>query len=133
MIINPEYDLTRPIRTAIRSKAPYVGIPMPGHAPLIFKRSQLAGALKGVKPVYVEVEIHPNGDRVLTVEGTAGPTIRTRTRFISIPRSAFWNRNTETYQAMAKWKPTMMPKAKAAQSATFSYHSVGRGRPRIFP
>lgn len=118
MIINQDYDLTKPIQSAIKSKAPYVGVPMRGYAPLIFKRSQLAGALKGVKPVYMEVETYPNGVRVLTVEGTAGPRVRTRTRFVSIPRSAFWNRNSEAYQAMAKWKPTMAPKAKSAPKQT---------------
>ena len=45
MIINQEYDLTGAIQSAIKAKAPYVGVPMPGHAPLIFKRSLLAGAL----------------------------------------------------------------------------------------
>jgi hypothetical protein len=71
MIINSDYDLTKPIQSAIKSKAPYVGVPMPGHAPLIFKRSFLAGALQGVKPIYIEVDMVGGGNYVLTVEGTA--------------------------------------------------------------
>jgi hypothetical protein len=118
MIINPDYDLTKPIQSAIRSKAPYVGVPMPGHAPLIFKRSQLAGALKGVKVVHMEVEAYPSGVRVLSVEGTAGPRVRTRCRLVSVPRHAFWSRNTEPYQAMAKWKPTMAPARVKAPKQT---------------
>lgn len=114
MIINPDYDLTKPIQSAIRSKAPYVGVPMPGHAPLIFKRSLLAGALKGVKPIYIEVTLHDTGMRSLPIEGTDGPRVRTRCTLYSIHRKAFANWNSEVRKAMDKWKPSMAPaKVKA--------------------
>lgn len=118
MVINQEYDLTKSIQTAIKAKAPYVGVSMPGHAPLIFKRALLAGALKGVKPAYIEVEAHPNGVRTLTIEGTAGPRTRTRCRIISIDRKVFYNWQSEARKAMDKWKPTMAPKVKSAPKST---------------
>lgn len=118
MVANQEYDLTKPIQSAIKSKAPYVGIPMPGHAPLIFKRSILAGALTGVKPCYIQVNTLESGLRVLTVEGTAGPRVRTRCTLYSIHRKEFTGWNSEVKKAMDKWKPTMMPKAKAAPKQT---------------
>lgn len=119
MIINLEYDLAKPIQSAIKSKAPYVGVPMPGHAPLIFKRSLLAGALQGVKPIYIEVEDYENGVRVLTIEGTAGPRVRTRCRLISIPRKAFGMRNSEVKKETDKWKLSMLPKAKAPKQTKY--------------
>jgi hypothetical protein len=109
---NDDYDLAAPIQTAIKAKSPYVGVPMPGHAPLIFKRSLLAGALKGVKPVYIQVDTLDNGVRVLTVEGTAGAHVRTRCRIVSIARRCLtrgaWG---EERKAMDKWKPSMVSKA----------------------
>jgi hypothetical protein len=118
MIINPEYDLTKPIQSAMKSKAPYVGIPMPGHAPLIFKRSLLAGVLCGVKPIYMNVDVLENGVRVLTIEGVCGPRVRTRCRLVSIQRNALISCHSEVKKAMDKWKPTMMPKAKSAAKQT---------------
>jgi hypothetical protein len=119
MIINVDYDLTKPIQSAIKAKAPYVGVPMPGHAPLIFKRSLLAGALKGVKPVYIEVNVLESGLRVLTVEGTAGPRVRTRCSIYSIRREQFRLWGSEVKKAMDKWKPTMTLKVKAPKSTKF--------------
>ena len=72
MVANPEYDLARPLASALKAKAPYVGIPIPGHAPLIFNRLFLVRALKGVRPVHVEVLTHPDvADRWLVVDGLA--------------------------------------------------------------
>jgi len=120
MISNPDYDLAKPIQSAIKSKAPYVGVPMPGHAPLIFKRSLLAGALKGVKPIHIEVTNHENGLRTLTIEGTCGPRVRTRCTLYSIHRKEFGNWNSEVRKAMDKWKPTLAPaKSKAPKQTKF--------------
>ena len=119
MVINQEYDLTKSIQSAIKAKAPYVGVSMPGHAPLIFKRTLLAGALKGVKPIYIEVNTYPSGVRILTIEGTAGPNVRTRCRLVSIPRTAFQTWGSDVRDAMDKWKPTMTVKVKAPKQTKF--------------
>jgi len=73
-MIQSDYDLAKPLATALKAKAPYVGIPMPGHAPLIFRRELLVGSLKGVRVVNVEVQpslIGEDGCRYLVVDGTA--------------------------------------------------------------
>lgn len=104
--MNTEYDLARPLASALKASAPYVGIPIPGHAPLIFNRDKLKRALSGVKPIYIAVLIHDNGNRSLTVEGVAGPRCRTSLRMLSLPRSVFNpNRYSEPYMTMQKWNP----------------------------
>ena len=111
MVANPDYDLARPLASALKAKAPYVGIPIPGHAPLIFNRDKLQRALRGVKPVYIDVTVHENGERSLVVEGVASPHCRTSMRLRSLHRSVFNpNRYSAPYMAMEKWNPL---KAKA--------------------
>ena len=113
MQANQEYDLSKPLATAIKAKAPFVGIPMPGYAPLTLCRAKLAAALRGVKPLDIRVEV--NGDtRWLIVEGVASEgRVRTCMKMIATP-AAYW----KTYQgkeALAKWKESAAPKAKAAR------------------
>lgn len=82
-----EYDIARALQSALRAKAPYVGIPIPGHAPLIFERAKLQRALTGVTPVYIGCEIISADKRALVIEGCSGPRCRTRLRAFSIPRA----------------------------------------------
>ena len=117
MVFNPDYDLARPLASALKATAPYVGIPIPGHAPLIFKRSKLQNALRGVKPIYIDVAIDPAGERFLTVEGVASARCRTFMRMRSIHREAFHNRYSEPYNEMQKWNPLK----KAAAPRTSKY------------
>ena len=117
MVFNPDYDLARPLASALKATAPYVGIPIPGHAPLIFKRSKLQNALRGVKPIYIDVAIDPAGERFLTVEGVASARGRTFMRMRSIHREAFQNRYSEPYNEMQKWNPLK----KAAAPRTSKY------------
>jgi len=116
MVANPDYDIARPLASALKATAPYVGIPIPGHAPLIFKRSKLQNALRGVKPIYIDVAIDPAGERFLTVEGVASARCRTFMRMLSLHREAFHNRYSEPYKEMQKWNP-----AKAAAPRTSKY------------
>lgn len=103
MISNVEYDLSRPLATALRAKAPFVGVPIPGHAPLVFDRLKLARALNGVKPVDIQVEIIPHSRiRLLCVEGVAGPRVRTRLRMAALDPA--WHRTPEGRKAMGKWR-----------------------------
>lgn len=112
--MNAQYDLARPLASALRAKSPYVGLPMPGHAPLIFKRSLLVGALRGVKPVNIEVETLDNGARYLVIDSVASTRCRSRSRFVSIPRQRFKMWGTPEAKAMDKWsakgKPVTTPK-----------------------
>ena len=117
MVFNPDYDLARPLASALKATAPYVGIPIPGHAPLIFKRSKLQNALRGVKPIYIDVAIDPAGERFLTVEGVASARCRTFMRMRSIHRETFYNPFSEPYNEMQKWNPLK----KAAAPRTSKY------------
>ena len=119
--MNFEYDLARPLASALKATAPYVGIPLPGHAPLIFNRAKLKSALSGVKPVSVAVVIHDNGERSLTVEGVAGPRCRTFMRMRSLRRDVFSNWRSEPARAMKKWNPI---KAKAKRSTGAKYEKA---------
>ncbi len=113
MVMNPDYDLARPLASALKAKAPYVGIPIPGHAPLIFSRDKLQAVLRGVKPIYIAVTIHDNGERSLTVEGVAGPRCRTFMRIRSLSRQGFYNCRSDQYQAMEKWNPAKQNKPRS--------------------
>lgn len=84
MIANPEYDLSAALATAIKGRAPFVGVPVPGHAPLVLDRKRLAGALRGVTPTNIEVTWTECGKRSLLVEGRDG---RIRTRFKMVCRA----------------------------------------------
>ena len=117
MVANPDYDIARPLASALKATAPYVGIPIPGHAPLIFKRSKLQNALRGVKPIYIDVAIDPAGERFLTVEGVASARCRTFMRMRSIHRETFYNPFSEPYNEMQKWNPLK----KAAAPRTSKY------------
>ena len=105
MVMNPDYDLARPLASALNATAPYVGIPIPGQGPLIFNRSKLKNALNGVKPIYIAVVVHDNGERSLAVEGVASKHCRTSMRMLSLQRNGFYNRYSEQYKAMEKWNP----------------------------
>jgi hypothetical protein len=117
MITNPDYDLARPLASALRAKAPYVGIPIPGHAPLIFNRLFLFRAMKGVRPVNIEVLTFESGERYLIVDGIADERfnghvcigrVRHHMKVRSIPRARFraYGRNNPANE-MEKWKPTV--------------------------
>jgi hypothetical protein len=122
MIANPDYDLARPLASALRAKAPYVGIPLPGHAPLIFRRDFLARALKGVRPVNIEVKTWESGARYLVIDGVAderpGSRVRHHMKMRAIPRAEFrgWQRNSPRAE-MEKWKPTMAVSSAVAKAA----------------
>lgn len=103
--MNHEYDLAKPLASALKASAPYVGIPIPGHAPLIFNRAKLKSALRGVKPVYIDVEVHENGQRSLVVEGVASARCRTSLRMRSLQRNVFYSGRSEAARAMDKWNP----------------------------
>lgn len=109
MQTNPDYDLSKPIQTAIKASAPYVGIPLPGHAALMFKRERLSRALKGVRPVNIEVIVEDNGERYLLIEGYAG-RVRTRMRFRSL--SHRWFRTYEGRKALDAWHNAEFRKRK---------------------
>lgn len=125
MQMNLDYDLAKPLATALKVRAPYVGIPMPGHAPLTFDRKKLSACLKGVKPTNIEVivgdaeyktEINPTGkwndqkkisfhDRWIKVEGYAsGGRVRTRLIFKAIP-AHYW-RSWQGKAALKSWRET---------------------------
>lgn len=53
--MNPDYDLARPLASALKAKAPYVGIPIPGHAPLIFNRLLLVRAAQSTMAATVSI------------------------------------------------------------------------------
>lgn len=106
MIANQDYDLSRPLASALKAKAPFVGLPMPGHAPLIFKREILQRALKGVKVLYIEVElVEGSNRRMLVVEGSAGPRVRTRCKFVAIERHQLYGGgcNRSIWQEFQRW------------------------------
>lgn len=103
MISNSEYDLCGPIASAMKAKAPYVGLPIPGHAPLVFDRMKLTRALKGVKPLDIRVEcIEGSKVRLLCVEGIAGPRVRTRLRMAALDPA--WHKSHAGREAMGKWR-----------------------------
>lgn len=109
MVFNPQYDLARPLASALKAKAPIVGIPIPGHAPLIFNRLFLVRALKGVLPVNIEVEVLDSGERLLIVDGRAGESnrgwsVKHHMRVRSLHRGRWQDKKT-IEDAMAKWKP----------------------------
>jgi hypothetical protein len=106
MVFNPQYDLSRPLASALRAQAPFVGIPLPGHAPLIFNRLFLWRALKGVKPVHVAVQILEDGERLLIVDGVADERGRVRhhMKIRSLHRGR-WEDRRAIEAAMDKWKP----------------------------
>lgn len=94
------------LRSALRGKAKFVGLSMDGHAPLIFKRSRLVAALKGVTVLsaYVICGLEAvNGGsfthyakgtvRLLCVEGTAGMSTRTSFKMCSLTRAEAINGN----------------------------------------
>lgn len=121
MRINPDYDLSKPLQSALRSKAPYVGVPIPGHAPLIFKRSRLQGVLKGVTPTSIEctgfreTETRIIGGlkwevegwsqtRWLIIRGTASEgRVKTCVKMLSMRRSEFHGR-TDAGKEMERWR-----------------------------
>ena len=104
--MNLEYDLARPLQSALKAKAPYVGIPIPGHAPLIFNRLFLVRVLQGVKPVNIEVLTNDSGDRWLKVDGVINARCRTSFKTPSIPRARVLRYGTERDE-MDKWRPTI--------------------------
>jgi hypothetical protein len=80
MTVNPEYVFTTTFAKAIKGTAPFVGVPVPGHAPLVLDRKRLCGALRGVTPVNIEV-VWTGNARSLLVEGVDG-NVRTRMRMV---------------------------------------------------
>lgn len=117
MIINQDYDLSKPLATAIRAKAPFVAIPLPGFAPLTFKRDKLAAALHGVKPLDVRVIASNDGAaRWLVVEGVASEgRVRTCCKMIATP-AAFW-KTRQGREELAKWKDASRPTKAIADAA----------------
>lgn len=112
MQLNLDYDLAKPLASALKVKAPYIGIPMPGHAPLTFDRKKLSACLKGVRPTNIEVltnEDKPGSThtRWLRVEGYASNgRIRTKLTIKAIP-AVFW-RSREGKQALRDWRDAEM-------------------------
>lgn len=103
MISNEEYELSKPLASALKGKAPFVGLPIPGHAPLIFKREFLQRALKGVKPVYIGVEtVEGSTARALVIEGVAGSRVRTKYRLFPIDRNRLLGRGIHWNDPIAK-------------------------------
>ena len=149
MLHNPEYDLSRLLASALRAKAPYVGIPIPGHAPLIFNRLFLWRALKGVKPVNVEVQTHLTGERLLIVNGVAEEhfykgiclgRVRHHMKMRSLRRGR-WQDKRIIDEAMEKWKPTIAVKASPAPRVSRYDKAIAKlerqlaqlgSRPKIF-
>lgn len=124
MQVNHDYDLSKAVASAVRATAPFVGIPLPGHAPLTLQRKRLAAALKGVRPVSIEVltaeeyetvsvndgrnwrygseEIKSNV-RYLVIEGYANEgRVRTRMAMRAIP-AAYW-KTWQGKEALGKWR-----------------------------
>ena len=106
MITNVEYDLSQHLAVALSGRSPFAGIPIPGHTALIFPRAKLKTALRGVKPVSIQVTVTPDGARFLTVEGVAGARCRTFMRMRSLRRDVFLNPNSEESKTLSKWRPT---------------------------
>lgn len=103
MVMNQDYDLARPLQSALKAKAPFVGVPIPGHAPLIFQRDKLVRALKGVKPIHLYVEVYENGNRALIVDGVAGPRCHTHLKALSLQRNhlVHWG---DPMKAAERWR-----------------------------
>lgn len=106
MITNVEYDLSQPLAVALSGRSPFAGIPIPSHTALIFPRAKLKTALRGVKPVSIQVTVTPDGARFLTVEGVAGARCRTFMRMRSLRRDVFLNPNSEESKTLSKWRPS---------------------------
>lgn len=107
MQTNTDYDLAKPLATAIRAKAPYVGVPISGHAPLVFNRAKLCRALKGVKPLDVSIQaVEGSKVRLLVVEGIAGPRVRTKLRMAALP--VHWWKTYEGRTALGSWRDAEM-------------------------
>lgn len=85
MVMNPQYEISRALSTALKAKAKIVGIPIPGHAPLAFERTRLQRMLRGVRPYSIVVDIL-DSDRFLCVKGVANGSVRTSCRVRAIPR-----------------------------------------------
>lgn len=85
MQANHECEASRGLQSALKAKAKIVGIPIPGHAPLIFMRTKLQRCLKGVLPTSVIAVVNGNA-RWLCIEGNAG-RVRTKMRMLSMSRS----------------------------------------------
>lgn len=96
MNVNTEYDVSQALASAIKGTAPFCGVPVPGHAPLVLDRKRLAGALRGVTPVNVEV-VWDGQSRSLLVEGRDG-RVRTKLRM----RCRSW-REWEVRREMDRW------------------------------
>lgn len=124
------YDLSRPLASALRATAPYIGIPMPGFAPLAFDRKRLAGALTGVRVLNMEViTVETSGTRWLRIEGSASDgRVRTCCTIKAIP-TEFWKQRAGR-DALEAWRdaeqrsrsnattaPVSAPARKAAATA----------------
>jgi hypothetical protein len=125
MRANPDYDLSRPLASALRAKAPYVGIPIPGHAPLIFNRLFLSRCLNGIRPVNIEVQILENGERLLIVDGVSPEyrlsnglrsCVRHHMKVRSLRRTC-WADREAIEKEMDKWKPCYAAKATAPRQS----------------
>lgn len=139
MVHNPQYDLSRPLASALRAKAPYVGIPIPGHAPLIFNRLFLGRALKGVTPVNVEVRLCESGERLLIVDAVSVEYPQSnhcwpsRVRHHMKMRSLRRDRREDKQliaEAMEKWKPALAVKGNPARTRPRMFDSVPMSRKR---
>lgn len=126
MQVSDDLDLSRLVQSAIRAKAPFVGIPMPGHAALTFNRSKLSAALRGVTPVNIEV-ISEGASRYLLIEGTAGPNVRTRMKMLS-KEPRFW-RSYEGKKILDAWHKDEERKRKKV--VTIPAHSDRKAAARI--
>ena len=141
MIANPEYDLAKPLASALKAKAPYVGIPLPGHAPLIFRRDLLVRALKGVRPVHIAVIAHPDvADRWLVVDGVADESpsgnirVRHHMKVRAIRRNQLYPHVSAHGQRRGNvgWTPNASPKFKRPWGSTPKPSPNSNGNWRIW-
>jgi len=82
-MVTSNYELARPLASALKAKSPLVGIPVPGHCPLVFERTKLQRMLRGVKVHHISIDA-TGQDRLLQVKGLSG-YVRCNYRILAIP------------------------------------------------
>lgn len=120
MKTNPEYEF---LSKAVKGTAPFVGVAVPGHAPLVLDRKRLSGALRGVTPMNVEVVWAEDGrGRSLLVEGMDG-RVRTRLRMVCRSWKDYavqlemdrWTREQQRKQVRTAFAPANLDRRAAAE------------------
>lgn len=106
-----DIDLLRCLSSALKAKTPFVGIPMPGQHPLIFRRDFLHAILHGVTLKNVQI-IEP---RWLLIEGIAGQHIRTRAKLNPIARFDMYRSTAFRNWCEAKTPKVIKPRNKQSK------------------